>query len=89
MQKKYSFNPFTSKLDLYEKVPNPLLFKGSIAVAADFPTSATVKTGWFYMITANVTDNDPAKTNTGLSFLAGDEIAWTGSTWVGIGHTAL
>ena len=68
---------------------NPLLFKGAIAVAADFPTNAAVQTGWFYKITANVTDNDAAKTNTGASFLVDDEIAWDGTAWIEIGNASL
>ena len=70
-------------------LPEYLFFKGTIAVAADFPTVALVTEGWTYRVTANVTDNDPAKTNTGLSFIAGDEIAWTGSTWCELGSTAI
>ena len=52
-----------------------LIFKGVIDTSDDFPTSAEVQSGWVYYITADVTDNDPAKTNTGDSFLTGDEIA--------------
>jgi len=63
-----------------------LIFKGAIAVASDFPTAADVQTGWLYTITADVTDNDPTKTNTGLSFKTGDEIAWDGSTWIVVGQ---
>lgn len=70
-------------------ITNPLLFKGSIAVAADFPTSAAVQVGWFYKVTANVTDNDATKTNTGAAFQAGDEIAWDGSAWIEIGNSTL
>ena len=61
---------------------NPMTMQGSIAVAADFPTSAAVQTGWVYIVTATVTDNDASKTNTGLSFADGDEIMWDGSTWI-------
>src|SRR5271157_3386917 len=81
----YKFNPFTGELDYYETIPNVLIYQGAIAVASDFPTAAAVQTGWVYAITANVTDNNPAKTNTGLSFLAGDEIVWNGTTWDNIG----
>lgn len=70
-------------------IPTPLIPKGAIAVAADFPTVAAVKLGWTYYVTANVTDNDPTKTNTGLVFLAGDEIFWNGVTWVSFGSTAI
>jgi len=70
-------------------ITNPLLFKGAIAAAADFPTPADVQNGWFYRITADVTDNDVTKTNTGQSFLDGDEIAWNGSDWTEIGSVDL
>ena len=71
-------------------IPSPMRFIGAIAVASDFPTVAAVKTGWTYRITANVTDNDPTKTNTGLSFLAGDEISWNDAgTWSNLGSAAL
>jgi hypothetical protein len=72
-----------------DPIVDPMLYKGAIATAAGFPTSAAVKTGWFYTITANVTDNDGSKTNTGLAFLLGDEIVWNGSTWVKVGPTTL
>ena len=77
------------KLDYYELVPNPLLFKGKIDVNSDFPTLAEVQTGWFYTIGTDVTDNDATKTNTGLSFVAGDEIAWDGTTWITLGNLDL
>ncbi len=70
---------------LIDLITNPLLFKGAISVASDFPTSAEVEIGWFYVVNAAVTDNDPTKTNTGQSFNAGDDIAWDGSQWVEIG----
>lgn len=62
-----------------------LIFKGTINVPADFPTLAAVQNGWTYIVETNVTDNDPTKTNTGQSFLAGDEIAWNGSNWSTLG----
>jgi len=65
---------------------SPLQLKGAIAVAADFPTSAAVETGWSYLISADVTDNDATKTNTGQSFKAGDEIAWNGTNWTRLGR---
>ena len=65
---------------------SPLQLKGSIALAADFPTSAAVETGWSYLISADVTDNDATKTNTGQSFKAGDEIAWNGTNWTRLGR---
>lgn len=66
-----------------------LIFKGTINVPADFPTLVVVQNGWTYFIGTNVTDNDATKTNTGQSFLAGDEIAWNGSSWSLVGSTAL
>ena len=52
------------------------LYKGTISAASDFPTPATVRTGWTYKVTTNVTDNDATKTNTGLSFDGFDFISW-------------
>lgn len=66
-----------------------LIFKGVINIPSDFPTLALVQNGWTYIIGTNVTDNDVTKTNTGQSFLAGDEIAWNGSNWSKLGSTAL
>lgn len=63
-------------------ITDAVQFQWTITVASDFPTSASVQNGWLYIIGANVTDNDPSKTNTGLSFLAWDDIIWNGSTWV-------
>ena len=68
-----------------DALPKPLTFKGVINLAADFTTLAAVQEGWMYQIATNVTDNDVTKTNTGLSFLVGDEIAWNGSTWATLG----
>lgn len=72
-------------------LPKPMIMKGTIATAGDFPTTAEVLNGLVYKVTANVTDNNPAKTNTGLSFLAGDEICWIEEldTWVDLGSDAL
>lgn len=59
-----------------------MLYKGAIAVNTDFPLIADVKNGWFYTISANVTDNAGVLyTNTGQSFTAGQEIAWNGVDW--------
>jgi len=70
-------------------IAKPLLFKGAIAIPSDFPTLISVESGWFYQITANVTDSDATKTHTHQSFLAGEEIAWNGSAWVEMGSIAL
>jgi hypothetical protein len=56
---------------------SPFQYKGAIAAASSFPTAAVA--GWSYRITADVTDNDDTKTNTGQSFIAGDEIVWNGT----------
>ena len=69
-------------------VPSPLIFKGSIAAAGDFPNEADVIVGWFYLITANVTDNQAGKTATGQSFIDGDEIIWNGASWTAIQASA-
>jgi hypothetical protein len=83
----YKYNPFSGRLTPFTTLDNPIQFRGTISVAADFPTSAAVQTGWLYFIQATVTDNDPTKTNTGLSFVDGDEIAWDGSTWELLGNS--
>jgi len=77
----------TDKAKLDAIGDGPLQLIGAISVAADFPTPAAVQKGWTYVISANVTDNDPTKTNTGDSFLQYDEIAWDGSGWILIGNT--
>lgn len=73
-------------LDLTLAGTAPLTFKGAIGVAANFPTAALVESGWTYRITADVIDNDGTKTNTGLAFVSGSTIAWTGATWCDIGE---
>lgn len=55
--------------------------QGSIALPADFPEPSAVSVGHRYSVTATVTDNDPTKTNTLLSFEDGDVIYWNGDTW--------
>ena len=87
---KAVFNPFTSKFDWVNNLDNPLQFKGDIGVNTDFPLIADVKTGWFYTVSDSVTDNAGATyTNTGQSFVLGDEIAWNGVTWVVVGNKAI
>lgn len=86
MTLKYVFNPFTGNFDAVDSISNPLVFKGSIAVNTDFPLIANVQNGWFYTITANVTDNAGVTyTNTGQSFVLGDEIVWNGIDWTNVG----
>lgn len=72
---------------IYTKIVGggPFTLMGEIAVAADFPLLTSVQPGWTYKVTADVTDNDPTKTNTGQSFRAGDIISWTSAlTWIDI-----
>lgn len=61
----------------------------TINIPSDFPTLAEVFLGATYRIGTNVIDNDPSKTNTGQSFLAGQEIFWNGTNWTIAGDTAL
>ena len=56
--------------------------KGTISLASEFPTPASVKFAHQYRVTATVTDSDVTKTNTGQTFNTGDEIYWTGAAWV-------
>jgi len=66
-----------------------IVFKGAIATASDFPTPAEVQIGDTYICTADVTDNDPTKTNTGDSFLEDAEITWSGVAWIELGQVLL
>ena len=61
---------------------------GYIAVPSDFPLPGVVLNAWFYQVTVDVTDNDPTRTNTGQSFLAGDDIMWKAAShsWEIIGR---
>ena len=65
----------------------PMDYKGAIGLPADFPTLAAVNNGDFYTITANVTDNDATRTNTGQNFSQYDEIVWNGATWDNLGNS--
>ena len=51
-----------------QTIVDAVIYKGTISAADEFPTLAEVQVGWYYKITANVTDNDATKTNTGQSF---------------------
>lgn len=62
-------------------IPSSLPFHGTILIPSDFPTLADVMLGWTYFIGADVTDDDPTKTNTGQSFTTGQQIAWNGTGW--------
>jgi hypothetical protein len=59
-------------------------FAGTISIPSDFPTLAAVVSNAPYLIAADVTDNDPAKTNTGQIFTEGDIIGWdiTDTKWI-------
>jgi hypothetical protein len=61
-------------------------YQGTIDLPSNFPTLAEVVPGWYYSIGTDVTDNDPTKTNTGLSFVVGDEIYWDGLSWQDYGN---
>jgi len=65
--------------------------KGFISIPGEFPTPADVRNAWLYKIIADVTDDDPTKTNTGQSFLAGDEILWMAATsqWQIVGRAVV
>ena len=71
--------------DVIGNLSGALQFMGEINVAADFPDPGSVSNGHVYVVKQTVTDNDPTKTNTGLTFQAGDEIAWNGTTWITLG----
>lgn len=64
----------------------PLDYKGAISLPGEFPTAAAVEDGWTYLITADVTDSDGTKTNTGQSFKTGDEVVWNGTDWTRLGR---
>ena len=86
-----SIKEIVEAVDHLYGLPKPFIPKGVIETSADFPTAESVEPGWTYKVKANVTDDDVTKTNTGLSFLAGDEICWFDDTltWIGLGSTAL
>ena len=74
-------NNIKGGIDLHKKpvlcpVSGTLVRKGEINIASDFPSLTEVVTGWWYEVETNVTDNDPLKTNTGQSFIAGEKIYW-------------
>jgi len=60
-----------------------------VNVASDFPTLDEVYSGLILSFGQNVTDNDPSKTNTGQSFLAGQEAFWNGTNYTIYGDNAL
>lgn len=65
--------------------PVSLNYQGTISVNTDFPLIAGVSEGDWYTVLASVTDNAGATyTNTGLSFVEGENIFWNGDTWQNI-----
>ena len=58
-----------------------IILAGTIAVNSDFPLPAQVQVGWMYRALADVVDDDPTRTNTGVSVPKDSEIYWTGATW--------
>ena len=62
-----------------------IIIKGDITVPGDFPAPGDVEEGWYYRVLADVTDNDPTKTNTNQSFIAGSEIVWDDGSWTVLG----
>lgn len=64
--------------------PNALIYLGVIYTPEDFPTPEQVFTGACYRIGADVEDNDPTRTNTGIILKTYDEIFWDedSSNWV-------
>ncbi len=84
------FNPFTGQFDIDTSgtsIVNPIIFKGTISVSTDFPLIASVENGWFYRVLASVTDDAGVTyTNTGQSFVDGDEVVWNGTNWTVLGN---
>jgi len=63
-----------------------------VLIPADFPTVAEANNnmGRIYIAAATVTDSDPTKTNTGQSFISGEEFVWNGvSAYFKLGADAL
>lgn len=85
---QFAYNPLNGNLDFSSNglEAGTLEFMGNISVASDFPTSAQVQENDIYRVLADVTDNDVTKTNTGDSFVAGDEIMWDGAGWALLGN---
>lgn len=87
--KPYFLTSAGVELNLGMTGSDPLIFKGAISIATDFPLIAAVKTGWLYRVLADVKDNGGATyTNTQQAFLAGAEIAWNGTNWTELGTSS-
>lgn len=76
-------------VSLREKTKQSFNPKGNISAASGFPTEAEVQNGWLYSAAADVTDNDATKTNTGQSFVEGQEFYWYDTGWVIMGDDRL
>ena len=75
----YVSNYAYSKEEINSKLTSMLVYKGSLTVAqlnALAPTLGETQTGWFY----NVSDSGTL-TAGNVQVLAGDNVAWTGSSW--------
>jgi hypothetical protein len=88
--KPYALKYDGTELSLGMTGSDPLIFKGTIALATEFPLLAAVQTGWLYRVTADVTDSGGGgRTGTTQTFMAGTEIAWTGvpgpTGWANLG----
>jgi hypothetical protein len=83
----HRLHTFLSSIDsTISGITGPFSYVSDIAVNTDFPLVAEVLKGDFYVVTADVTDDAGVTyTNTGVSFLAGDEIVWNSSAWVKVG----
>lgn len=68
---------------------NVLKYQGIITTSTQFPYLSAVSNADLYVVSGTVTDNIPNRTNTGLTFYNGEEIAWLSSTnaWNVIGST--
>lgn len=79
---KAGFMSAADFVKLQNSPTSPFIPQGVIAAAGDFPNAADVEDYWFYIVTADVTDNAGApKTNTGQSFPSGAEIFWYNTGW--------
>ena len=87
--KPYFITAAGVELNLGMTGSDPLIFKGGVSVATDFPLLTAVKTGWLYRVLLDVTDSGGGgRTGTGQSFLAGSEIAWNGTDWTELGASS-
>lgn len=70
--------PYRNKLDY----SGTFTYKGEIFSSDQFPDSGTPQQGWGYKVGADVTDNDPTKTNTGIHVHEHDNgLVWDNGAW--------